>query len=46
LPLALAQGKYVFAPEPLVVGKGLECIQEALNIAKKGISVKKVVVSL
>lgn len=26
LPRALAEGKYLVAPEPLVVGKGLECI--------------------
>ena len=46
LPTALAQGKYIAAPEPQVVGKGLECVQEAFEISKKGVSAKKVVVSL
>ena len=46
LPRALATGLYVAAPEPLVVGKGLEYIQEALDLQKKGVSAKKVVVLL
>ena len=46
LPIALAEGKFVPAPEPLVVGKGLEFVQEALNLSKKGVSAKKVVVTL
>lgn len=46
LPKALAGGKYIAAPEPLVVGKGLESIQNALEVQKKGVSAKKVVVSL
>jgi NADPH:quinone reductase-like Zn-dependent oxidoreductase len=46
LPVALAEGKYIAAPEPQVVGKGLEHIQEALQINKDGVSAKKVVVTL
>jgi NADPH:quinone reductase-like Zn-dependent oxidoreductase len=46
LPQALAEGKYVAAPEPMVVGKGLGSIQEAFKIQQKGVSAKKVVVSL
>ncbi|RDW77090.1 zinc-binding dehydrogenase-1 [Coleophoma cylindrospora] len=46
LPKALAQGKFVPAPEPLVVGKGLEFVQEAINLNLKGMSVKKAVVTL
>ena len=46
LPRALAEGKYIVAPEPLVVGHGLEYIQEAFDIQKKGVSAKKVVVTL
>ncbi|KAL1642560.1 putative secondary metabolism biosynthetic enzyme [Diplodia intermedia] len=46
LPEALAAGKYVTAPEPYVVGKGLDHIQEALDIVKKGVSARKVVVTL
>ncbi|MCJ1372614.1 hypothetical protein MMC20_003839 [Loxospora ochrophaea] len=46
LPAALAQGKFVAAPEPQVIGKGLEYVQEALDLNLKGVSAKKVVVSL
>jgi NADPH:quinone reductase-like Zn-dependent oxidoreductase len=46
LPDALAQGSFIAAPKPLVVGKGLEHIQEALDLHMKGVSAKKVVVSL
>lgn len=46
LPKALAAGQYARAPEPLVAGSGLESIQDALNMQAKGVSAKKVVVSL
>lgn len=46
LPEALARGFFVAAPEPLIVGKGLENIQLALDTHMKGVSAKKVVVSL
>jgi len=46
LPMALAEGKYLASPEPHVVGKGLENVQAGLNFLKKGVSAKKVVVSL
>jgi NADPH:quinone reductase-like Zn-dependent oxidoreductase len=46
LPNALRDGRYVPAPEPLVAGKGLESIQEALDLHSKGVSAQKVVVSL
>jgi hypothetical protein len=46
LPAALAESKHIAAPEPQVVGKGLEYIQEALDVQKRGVSAKKVVVSL
>ncbi|CAM6097293.1 unnamed protein product [Calypogeia fissa] len=46
LPKALAEGKFVPAPEPLVVGKGLHSIQDGLEVAKKGMSAKKVVITL
>lgn len=46
LPEALASGKFRATPEPLVVGVGLETIQEALGVQKKGVSAKKIVVSL
>jgi hypothetical protein len=46
LPTALEAGSFLYAPEPLVIGKGLERIQEAFEVVKKGMSAKKVVVSL
>lgn len=46
LPEALARGKFRPAPEPMIVGEGLEAIQRALDIHKKGVSARKVVVSL
>lgn len=45
LPEALENGSYKVAPKPDVVPtKGIEGIQEALDIVKKGISAKKIVV--
>ncbi|KAK1811665.1 hypothetical protein LTR12_013966 [Friedmanniomyces endolithicus] len=46
LPRALAEGTYVVAPPPLLVGHGLEQIQKAFDIQKKGVSAQKVVVTL
>ncbi|KAI1764208.1 GroES-like protein [Hypoxylon sp. FL1150] len=45
LPGALASGTYRAAPAPEVVSrKGVEGIQEALDIVRKGVSAKKIVV--
>ena len=46
LPKALAAGRYVAAPDPLVIGQGLAQIQAGLAAQKKGVSARKVVVSL
>ncbi|GKT51118.1 dehydrogenase azaJ [Colletotrichum spaethianum] len=46
LPDAMAQGKFVPAPKAEVIGKGLGSIQEAFGVSYKGVSAKKVVVSL
>ena len=46
LPRALAEGKYIAAPDPYVVGKGLESIQQGFDVQRKGVSAKKVVISL
>lgn len=46
LSRALEPGQFVPAPEPLIVGKGLDKIQEALDTQMKGVSAQKVVVSL
>jgi NADPH:quinone reductase-like Zn-dependent oxidoreductase len=43
---ALEQGKLRAVPEPQVVGKGLEHLQEGMNLNKKGVSAKKVVIEL
>ncbi|CAI7624677.1 unnamed protein product [Penicillium palitans] len=46
LPDALANRQFVPAPEAIVVGQGLEKIQEAFGIHMQGVSAKKIVVSL
>lgn len=46
LPKALAEGKYLAAPDPKVVGQGLEQIQAAFEAQRKGVSAAKIVVSL
>ena len=46
LPQALAEGRYACAPEPLVIGKGLDAIPGALARLGEGVSARKVVVSL
>lgn len=46
LPRALAEGRYVAAPNPLIVGKGLSCVQEAFRMQMQGVSAQKLVVSL
>lgn len=46
LPVALADGRYQVAPEPLVVGTGLESVQGALDSLREGVSARKLVVTL
>ena len=46
LPQALAEGKFIAAPEAHVFGKGLDKIEDALEFHKQGVSAMKVVVSL
>lgn len=46
LPQALADGRYLAAPEPAVLGHGLEHIQAGLDAQKKGVSAKKIVITL
>jgi hypothetical protein len=46
LPKALADGTIVPAPEPEFVGKGLQSIQTGLDILKKGVSTRKLVITL
>ena len=46
LPRALAEGSYIAAPEPEIVGTGLEHIQTAYHRQEKGMSAKKAVVTV
>lgn len=46
LPQALADGRFVAAPPAQVVGAGLEAIQTGFEVQQKGMSARKVVVSL
>jgi NADPH:quinone reductase-like Zn-dependent oxidoreductase len=46
LPAALAEGRFVAAPSPMVVGTGLARIPEALERQRRGVSATKLVVTL
>jgi NADPH:quinone reductase-like Zn-dependent oxidoreductase len=46
LPRALAENKYITAPQAEVIGSGLESIQKGFDIQRKGVSAKKIVVTL
>lgn len=46
LPAALADGRYAAVPPPLVAGHGLESLQHALDVQRRGVSAAKVVVTL
>ncbi|CAK7232300.1 hypothetical protein SCUCBS95973_008213 [Sporothrix curviconia] len=46
LPQALAQRQYMTAPRTRVVGHGLDSLQEAMDVRKKGVSAEKIVLTL
>ncbi len=46
LPAALADARFIAAPDPLVVGHGLEAIPEAIARQRQGVSARKLVVTL
>jgi NADPH:quinone reductase-like Zn-dependent oxidoreductase len=46
LPHALARGAYLSFPPPTVIGEGLEQIQQGMDILSRGVSAKKLVVTL
>ncbi len=46
LPQSLTKGSFVPAPEPLVIGTGLQSVQKALDFGRAGVSARKVVVLL
>ncbi|KAI1402908.1 GroES-like protein [Hypoxylon fuscum] len=46
LPAALKAGTFVPAPEPTIVGKGVDKIQDAVDLVMKGVSAAKLVVTV
>ena len=46
LPSALADGRFTPMPEPVVVGHGLDALQDALDRQRRGVSAQKLVVTL
>lgn len=46
LPAALADGRFRPAPEPTVVGDGLEALPTALQTLRNGVSATKIVVGM
>jgi NADPH:quinone reductase-like Zn-dependent oxidoreductase len=46
LPRALADGRYIAAPEPTVIGHGLEHVQAGFDRQRTGVSATKVVITL
>jgi len=46
LPAALGAGAYPAAPEPVIVGEGLEQIPVAIDRLRKGASAQKLVIRL
>jgi NADPH:quinone reductase-like Zn-dependent oxidoreductase len=46
LPAALAEGRFVAAPPAVVVGAGLEAVETGFEAQRRGVSARKVVVSL
>lgn len=45
LPEALANGSFVAKPDPFVL-KGLESVQEGVDLLKKGVSARKIVIEV
>ncbi|KAI5356650.1 putative GroES-like superfamily, alcohol dehydrogenase-like, NAD(P)-binding domain superfamily [Septoria linicola] len=46
LPLALRSGQLKCKPEPFIVGRGLDSLQDACDLMAKGVSAQKLVVEL
>lgn len=44
VPAALDNGQLQTKPDPIVVGKGLESVQHALDVQMKGVSARKVII--
>jgi len=46
LPSALAEKRYLAAPEPQVVGQGLGAVQHGFEVQRRGVSARKVVIRM
>lgn len=46
LPAALAAGKFQAKPDPVILDGGLERVQEGIDILRKGVSARKVVIEV
>ncbi|KUJ14517.1 putative quinone oxidoreductase [Mollisia scopiformis] len=46
IPQALAAGSFQTKPDPLIIEGGLEKVQDGINILRKGVSAKKVVIEI
>lgn len=46
MPQALTAGKFQAKPDPMVLEGGLERVQDGINILRKGVSAKKVVIEV
>lgn len=46
IPKALAAGQFQAKPDPVVIEGGLEKVQEGIDILRKGVSAKKIVMNL
>jgi len=46
IPEALAVGKFHAKPDPLIVKGGLEKVQDGMDLLRKGVSAKKVVIEI
>lgn len=46
IPEALEAGKFQAKPDPEILEGGLERVQEGINILRKGVSAKKIVIEI
>jgi hypothetical protein len=46
IPQALATGKFQAKPDPMILEGGLERVQDGIDILRKGVSAKKVVIEI
>ena len=46
IPQALSAGKFQAKPDPEILEGGLDRVQEGVNMVKKGVSAKKIVIEI